>query len=148
MNSIILLKGKSNEGKSGTLLALIELIKSDPSFTILEDYATSNGNDRFLIAKSQNCTIAVLTPGDPGEEPVIEKHLKICLDREVNLLFCTSRTRGKVLNLYWYFAENHKWNLFGSSPFSLLIGDKAPFESLNHLSATSLKALIPILSAQ
>ena len=145
MDAIVILKAKGSQGKSGTLMALIDRIKSDAKFEVIDE-TLLNGFDKFLLAKSTECTVAVIAAGDPGEEGNVEDCLKKCKDAHANIIFAASRSRGGVYNLHWYFAEDNNYVRIDTAPLASTDTTPEFVGQLNLHTAQYLKSLIPILA--
>ncbi len=98
-NTIFVLQGKSNTGKTQTIKEIYNLLHSQYFNTETTDYITPVapdfdifGVDIRTILKINNINIGFESQGDPNSR--LEDSLKFFIEKECKIIICGARTRG------------------------------------------------------
>ena len=102
--TIIALYGRANEGKSSTLINLYNLMGGG---------TTTNINDISTSLIYQANKIAFISQSDPTVEifETFEFDLRTFLTNNCNIVFVTSRTRGKIVHVIDELANEFGYNV-------------------------------------
>lgn len=133
MNTIIAIWHSGGKGKSGTILALANLLLSQyPNRNVIHSSKDLNNlsADFSLIVEINGKTIALESLGDPNTG--LEKRLdEIVKKHNPNLIFCTCRTRGETVYAVDKAIKNNNYDIIWTSTYQV---------TQNHIKANQIKA--------
>lgn len=121
MNTIIAIWHSGGKGKSGTILALANLLLSQyPNHNVI--HASKDVNhlsaDFSLIIEINGKTIALESLGDPNTG--LEKRLdEIVKKHNPNLIICSSRTRGETVWAINNIAKKYSYDKIWTSTYQV-----------------------------
>ena len=148
LKKLILLKGIGSVGKTSTLCALIDVLKT--KYSAAEVCRKWDPDNYFVVLDVPNLgNIGVATFGDPGWESPAEEVCNTCWEHNCVAMVVATRTRGGVYNVYREFAENKQIKLIETAPYVVTnvankkdaaIAEK--HQSLNSLRANQLAELL------
>lgn len=110
--TILVLRGKSNIGKTTTIKKVYELLKEKyPQSNINEIIAKRNTlgeieYDIKVIIIIDGIKIGIESQGDPGSR--LEKSLKYFIDNKCDIILCAARTWGKTNNIIEAYSNLFK----------------------------------------
>lgn len=111
---VIIVKGIKNRGKSTTLRCLIELLKNSSSLINNDKNEGDKSNserDCFAILDVSNFgKVGVITFGDKGNEPNVEKCLDTCVSSGCRAVVAASHTqerKGSIYAMLLDFGRKH-----------------------------------------
>lgn len=114
MNKLIILKGERNVGKTSTLDALIRKLLAKDAYLIHPEKRSDITS--FVISKSEDHKIGIITFGDPTSESDVKGCLQQCEEHQCDIIFAASRTRGNVYDILHHFAKNNHFATVETSP--------------------------------
>lgn len=114
MYKLIIIRGISSIGKSSTLDVLFKRLLSAGA-TLIHPLS-KNDYKYFAILNVGKHRVGIITVGDPGSWPEIEKCLQLCLANNCDRIFCASRTSGAVYNGLFAFATSNSFATIETSP--------------------------------
>ncbi|SHN12424.1 hypothetical protein [Flavobacterium xinjiangense] len=133
MNTIIAIWHSGGKGKSGTILALANLLLSQyPNPNVIHSSKDVNNLsvDFSLIIEINGKTIALESLGDPNTG--LEKRIdEIVKKHNPNLIFCTCRTRGETVHAVEKNTKKHNYDIIWTSTYQV---------NQNHIRANQIKA--------
>lgn len=102
--TVIVLQGKGERGKSTTLRKLIEILEKENAEKIGKPEKERRKNDTWAVFDYNGRIIGITTSGDNEDElkPVIECELP----ENCNIIVCASRTKGSSVD----YINNHFQN--------------------------------------
>lgn len=120
---VIILKQNKDRGKTSTLKKLTELIKANPSTSIIEEYPYIDGKDLAGVYQSGNESIGIITIGDPGYENQFREGIKLCKKYYCKIIIVATRQQltcnGKEApyGIIWDTICKEDWLAFEVSPY-------------------------------
>lgn len=115
MDTVIILKGAGQRGKTQTLKLLVNDFITNQGATIVHDegYVNDNATDCFIVLDLPGYgRVGVITYGDPNCEPAVIDALEKCLKYECKAVIGASRTKESsthdtVYTILWKFGSDH-----------------------------------------
>lgn len=115
METVIILKGAGQRGKTQTLKILINNLITVKEATIVyqEGYVPDETTDCFIILDLPDYgTVGVITKGDPDCEDMVGEALKKCLGYDCKAVIGASRTKESsthdtVYTILWKFGSDN-----------------------------------------
>ncbi|MBD5200098.1 MAG: hypothetical protein HDS83_06930 [Bacteroidales bacterium] len=107
--------GSENHGKSKTLNALYDLVKSLPSFKSISFFRL-NDNDIKAFFEYKGKIVGIMTMGDPTCENEVDEFLNECTILKCDQIFTSSRTKGFIYNMVKNYAANNGFIYIETSP--------------------------------
>lgn len=93
MKKVIALKGKSNQGKTSTIVKVIELLQEKyPSWEVIDVYEMGGKERCCIFITDKDLKIGITTQGD--NEELIKKNVQPLVDDDCKIIICATRTRG------------------------------------------------------
>lgn len=122
MNTIIATWHTAGKGKSNSLLALANLLRSRYQTTHKVIYSSKDITkltiDFTLIIEINNKIIAIESQGDP--KTGLEKRLQnIVKNYNPNIIFCTCRTKGETVYAVDNIANNFNYDTIWTSTYQV-----------------------------
>lgn len=152
MDTVIILKGASNRGKTPTLHLLIDYFIDETSATIdyNDGYASDIHKDCFVILDVPDFgKVGIITYGDRGCEDSVDEALSICIDRNCRCVIGASHTRESsyyqtIYSKLWQFGRDNHAKIIETTNYVKWEGwGQAIYEThLNSICAKNLANLI------
>jgi hypothetical protein len=142
---IVCLKGKSNIGKTGTIVALRDILvaRYGQIFTNNIDISNVNFNiDGWITRKTTKVHIGLDSFGDNG--PIMRNRLPILARKKCQIIFCTCRSQGDPYQAVVDFANQYGYALITTAPYTIEIPPASlNVNAMNQMKAEHLEAFIP-----
>ena len=134
MNKVIIcMYGRSNEGKTKTIIKFFELLKKKYNIENLE--IKNIDSDIFGSLEIDNIRIGINSQGDPNSESIINKKTKELAEKSCEIIVCSSRTKG---NTVWDIDKVADGFDFHTIWISSYYSPQLDYEVLNSIAADSL----------
>ena len=136
--TLINVYGSENHGKSKTLKALYDLVKSLPSFKSI-CFCQINNNDIKAFFEYKGKIVGIMTMGDPTCENDVKEFLDKCTSHQCDRIFTASRTKGFIYNMVYSYAANNGFVYIETSPlFNPGQSIPANIQNLLHITFASM----------
>jgi D-arabinose 5-phosphate isomerase GutQ len=102
MKKVIVVRGISNSGKTTSIKAALDLIKSNPS---TEVNLLKNGKDLIVVISINGVIVVIASAGDTEE--ILEALLEAIKNIKWDVLVCATKSRGRTVSFIKEFAKNY-----------------------------------------